>query len=148
MYGHFVAECRKPKQNREHKQESNLKQIEDDEPALLLEKFERKESNLLMLDEGDVRLRLALSNEGKISDSNLWYLDNGASNYMTGLKSKFKELDERITGRVKFGDGSIIDIKGSDSVALKCKDRQERVLNEVYFIPNLRRNIISIEQLT
>lgn len=94
LYGHFAAEYRKPKRNREHKQESNLTQIEDDEPALLLEKIERKESNLLMLDEGDVRLRLALSNEGKISDSNLWYLDNGASNYITGLKFKFKELDE------------------------------------------------------
>ncbi|XP_074362730.1 uncharacterized protein LOC141703007 [Apium graveolens] len=39
-YEHFAFECKKPKRNREQKQESNLTQIEDDEPALLLAKFE------------------------------------------------------------------------------------------------------------
>ncbi|MDV3180573.1 MAG: hypothetical protein Q8829_02740 [Candidatus Phytoplasma australasiaticum] len=31
---------------------------------------------------------------------------------------------------------------------MKCKDGHERVFNEVYFIPSLRSNIISIGQLT
>ncbi|XP_074351808.1 uncharacterized protein LOC141690955 [Apium graveolens] len=39
-YGHFAFECKKPKRNREQKQESNLTQMEDDEPALLLAKCE------------------------------------------------------------------------------------------------------------
>lgn len=80
-------------------------------------------------------------------DSNLWYLDNGASNHMTGQKSKFQVQDEKITGKVKFGDGSTVNIQGRGSILLKCKDGQERVLNEVYFIPDLRSNIISIGQL-
>lgn len=48
---------------------------------------------------------------------------------------------------MKFGDGLTVDIKGRGSFAMKCKDGQERVLNEVYFIPSLRSNIISIGQL-
>lgn len=54
-------------------------------------------------------------------DSNLWYLDNGDSNNMTGQHSKFKDLDEKITGQVKFGDVSVVHIKGRGSVVFKCK---------------------------
>ncbi|GJU37928.1 zinc finger, CCHC-type containing protein [Tanacetum coccineum] len=42
----------------------------------------------------------------------LWYLDNEASNHMTGVREHFKELDEKVSGKVRFGDGSYIEIKG------------------------------------
>lgn len=43
IYGHFAAECRKPKKFKEIKQESNLVQVEDDEPTLLLAKHVNEE---------------------------------------------------------------------------------------------------------
>ena len=36
----------------------------------------------------------------------IWYLDNGASNHMTGNRSYFNTLDETITCKVHFGDDS------------------------------------------
>ena len=39
-----------------------------------------------------------------------WYLDSGASNHMTGSKAAFSELDDDVTGTVKFGDGSRVAI--------------------------------------
>ena len=35
-----------------------------------------------------------------------WYLDSSASNHMMGSKAAFSELDDDMTGTVKFGDGS------------------------------------------
>lgn len=125
-----------------------MTRVEDDEPALLLAKLESTETKVLLLDESAVKPHLKEKGDTKMHESNLWYIDNGASNHMTGERSKFKELDERITGRVKFGDGSIVDIQGRGTIALKCKDGQERTLNEVYFIPSLCSNIISVGQLT
>jgi hypothetical protein len=40
----------------------------------------------------------------------MWFLDTGASNHMTGDADVFAELDRRVLGTVKFGDGSYIDI--------------------------------------
>jgi hypothetical protein len=45
-----------------------------------------------------------------------WYLDTGASNHMTGRSDKFAELDQSVKGRVRFGDGSAIEIVGRGSV--------------------------------
>lgn len=95
-----------------------------------------------------MRPHLASINETKLSKSNLWYMDNGAGNHMIGQKSKFNVLDESITGRVKFVDGSTVEIKGRGSIIMKCKDGKGRALYEVYFIPSLCSNFISIGQLT
>ncbi|XP_024010303.1 uncharacterized protein LOC112085331 [Eutrema salsugineum] len=41
-----------------------------------------------------------------------WYLDNGASNHMTGNRTWLTKINEMITVKVRFGDDSRIDIKG------------------------------------
>lgn len=137
VFGHFAVECRKPRRFREHRQEVNLTKMDDEEPALLLAKFEEDETRLMILDERNVKPTLNLDHESKQLESNLWYLDNGASNHMTGQKSKFNTPDEGIMGQVKFGDGSTVEIKGKGSINFKCKNGEERVLNEVYYIPSL-----------
>ena len=86
----------------------------------------------------------------KVSEgaSSLWYLDNGASNHMTGDKEKFVELDQRITGLVKFGDGSPVKIEGKGSIIFRCKNGEERKLYEVLYILTLCSNIISLGQMS
>ncbi|GJV59508.1 zinc finger, CCHC-type containing protein [Tanacetum coccineum] len=51
------------------------------------------------------------------------YLDNGASNHMTGMRDHFENLDEKVSGRVKFGDGSYIEIKGKGSISENKAER-------------------------
>lgn len=48
--------------------------------------------------------------------NNVWYLDNGESNYMSGNRLFFDTLHETITGKVRFREDSRIDIKGKGSV--------------------------------
>lgn len=78
----------------------------------------------------------------------MWYLDNGASNHMTGKRNYFKTLDETVTGKVRFGDDSRIDIKGKGSIVFGSKGGNHKTLADVYFIPALRSNIISLGQAT
>ncbi|GJV07573.1 ribonuclease H-like domain, reverse transcriptase, RNA-dependent DNA polymerase [Tanacetum coccineum] len=78
----------------------------------------------------------------------LWYLDNGASNHMTGVREHFKELDEKVSGKVRFGDGSYIEIKGKGSIPIECDDKKKRIISHVYYIPDLKSNLLSLGQFT
>ena len=78
----------------------------------------------------------------------LWYLDNGASNHMSANRLFFFEFDEKIKGMVKFGDDSRIEIQGKGSIRFLLKNGDKKVLNNVYFIPDLKSNIISLGQTT
>ncbi|GJZ98137.1 zinc finger, CCHC-type containing protein [Tanacetum coccineum] len=123
------------------KEQSNLI-LEDDEPSLLMTTHETKHEEVL-LNEGQIQ-------PGKYAsrDASIWYLDNGASNHMTGTKSHFRDIDESVTGRVRFGDGSYVQIKGKGSIVLGCKNNEQKIVSDIYYIPNLRSNILSLGQLT
>jgi hypothetical protein len=64
----------------------------------------------------------------------VWFLDTGASNHMTGDAAAFAELDERISGKVKFGDGSLVDIHGRGTVLFAVAEGQHRALTGVYVV--------------
>lgn len=78
----------------------------------------------------------------------IWYLDNGASNHMTGVWNFFAELDKNITGQVRFGDGSRVQIVGMSLILLECKNGEQQLVTDVYFIPALQSNILSPGQMT
>ncbi|XP_074374854.1 uncharacterized protein LOC141715975 [Apium graveolens] len=150
IYGHYAAECRRPKRERRRdvKTEAHLTQAQgDDEPALLLVEHKVKERNQLLLNEQDTVPKLSHNSEKRI-DSNVWYLDNGTSNHISGFRSKFKTLDDGVTGLVRFGDGSTVSIKGKGTIGFQCKNGEELTFHDVYFIPDLCNNIISLGQLS
>ena len=64
-----------------------------------------------------------------------WYLNSGASNHMTGSKASFSELDDDVTGTVKFGDGSRVAIKRRSTIIFRCQNREYHALTDVYYIP-------------
>ncbi|KAL8127880.1 hypothetical protein AgCh_014722 [Apium graveolens] len=97
MLGHYAADCRRPRRERNQKSEANLVEIKDDEPALLLSELDESKTQMVLLNEEKVIPRLETNPIAKRT-SQVWYLDNGASNHMTGDKTKFSTLDEGITG--------------------------------------------------
>jgi hypothetical protein len=80
-------------------------------------------------------------------DPKRWVLDTGASNHMTGARTAFADLDFGITGSVRFGDGSVAQIEGIGTVLFSCKNGEHRVLPNVYYLPRLTANIVSVGQL-
>lgn len=86
--------------------------------------------------------------EGDAGEDDIWYLDNGASNHMSGDRRYFASIDESITGKVRFGDDSRIDIKGKGSIEFMDRNGEPRKIVDVYFIPDLKSNIISLGQAT
>ncbi|XP_074326581.1 uncharacterized protein LOC141664523 [Apium graveolens] len=62
--------------------------------------------------------------------------------------SKFKTLDDGVTGLVRFGDGSTVSIKGKGTVGFQCKNGEQLTFHDVYFILDLCNNIISLGQLS
>ena len=62
--------------------------------------------------------------------NNIWFLDTGASNHMTGCRSWFSELNESVIGTVKFGDGSLVEIKGRGDVKATSVKKTEKMIDE------------------
>ena len=172
--GHISKDCPEPRRERKGQQQQQgralVARAEEDEPALHLARActlsDDDGPSLLMATVIDLQLhearadapttnasgcpvhidlledRVHLAKEDHRDDT--WFLDTGASNHMTGKLSAFAELDHAITGTVKFGDGSVVDIKGRGTILFACADGEHRALTDVYYIPQLRGNIMSL----
>lgn len=119
-----------------------MTQFNDDEPALLMVIYENGADDVIQLaEEKD-------SSDIKEIEENIWYLDNGANNHMTGRREKFEKLDRTVKGEVKFGEGSLVKIEGKCTIRIACKNGEIRELHGLYYILTLRSNIISLGQLS
>ncbi|KAJ4820740.1 polyprotein [Rhynchospora pubera] len=78
--------------------------------------------------------------------SQVWFLDSGCSNHMSGLKHLFEELDESYKKSVRLGNNKEIQVEGIGKVAVQTASGT-RVLDNVYFIPQLSQNLLSIGQM-
>ncbi|GJY82725.1 uncharacterized mitochondrial protein-like protein [Tanacetum coccineum] len=65
---------------------------------------------------------------------------------MTCNYSYFLELNENITRRVRFGEGSYVSINGKGSILFQGKNGEQKLLKDIYYIPTLRSNVISLGQ--
>jgi hypothetical protein len=85
--------------------------------------------------------------DGGEGDPKRWIFDTGASIHMTSIKEAFTDLNTGIIGMVRFGDGSIVQIKCCGTMLFTCKNGEHRTLANTYYIMRLTTNIISYGQL-
>jgi hypothetical protein len=71
-------------------------------------------------------------------------LDTGANNHMTGSRSMLTQIDSNVQGTVQLGDGSRVTIQGMGSVVMQDQSRGHKVLTDVYYIPEMKCNIVSL----
>ena len=78
----------------------------------------------------------------------MWYLDSGASNDMCSHNHLFKEIKKIEDGHVSFGDASKVRVEGKGTISFLQKDDLIGSIQDVYYVPNLKENILSLGQLT
>ncbi|KAI5421061.1 hypothetical protein KIW84_044773 [Lathyrus oleraceus] len=112
-----------------------------------IEKKVEETTNLTLEAEANEGFLLMAQNEINTND-NVWYLDSGASNHMCGHKHLFKEMRKIEDGNVSFGDASKVKVEGKGTIRYLQKDKLIGSIQDVYCVPNLKTNILSLGQLT
>ncbi|GJV61500.1 retrovirus-related pol polyprotein from transposon TNT 1-94 [Tanacetum coccineum] len=118
----------------------NYAEFEDNEEILLMATVDvegyEKETERLM----------AAVSEDKHDKDSFWFLDSACSNHMTGIKEWFIRLDESYQHKVKLGNGHRLEVKGKGDVRLTVNGITQ-VITNVYYVPLLTSNLISVGQL-
>jgi len=123
QFGHYSTECKR-KAPLEIREQANYAEKDDREEAAFLVQQELGEKQ-----------------------ENIWYLDTGASNHMCGYRELFGDLDETKQGLVTFGDTSKVPFKGKGSIPIKLKNGDSSYIANVYYVPAIKQNLISLGQL-
>lgn len=64
-----------------------------------------------------------------------------------GRKEVFAELQEHTCGPVSLGDNSKLTVVGKGKVAIYQKNGTMTFISDVYYVPSMKSNILSLEQL-
>ncbi|XP_006575979.1 uncharacterized protein [Glycine max] len=78
---------------------------------------------------------------------NLWYLDTGCSNHMTGHREWFVSIDDKVKSKIKFANNSSVTAESIGKVMIQRKDGQHSFINDVLYVPNMKNNLLSLGQL-
>jgi len=144
IYGHWGKECKTPP-NEERQEAAHHAGADVENGALLVAQV----SNVVRT--ATTSSQHVFLNQERVLPSSYeagsWILDTGATNHMTGCRESLATLDESVRGAVRFGDGSKVEIHGIGAVTIARKNQDHRVLMEVYYIPSLKCNIVSLGQL-
>ena len=90
-------------------------------------------------------LMATTSKESSIDTS--WYLDSGCSTHMTWKKEWFISLVDSSKSKVRFVDDSSLTAEGIGRVAFRDTNGKETVIEEVLYVPGLKKNLLSLGQL-
>lgn len=108
--------------------------------------YGNKEANYTELNEEDEMLLMSYVELYEARREDAWFLDSGCSNHMCGDRALFRELDESFRHSVKLGNNTKMNVTGKGSVKLLLNG-VNHVVAEVYYVPELRNNLLSIGQL-
>jgi hypothetical protein len=81
------------------------------------------------------------------NESNIWFLDSGCSNHMTGNKRLFEDLNTSVRAQIKLGNDNIVEVMGKGAINVITNSGKKTIL-DVYFVPRLKHNLISVGQFS
>jgi hypothetical protein len=80
--------------------------------------------------------------------TNMWYIDNGASSHMTGVRVYFTDLIEGdVDLDIELGDDSTVKAVGRGTISFQRESQQLMRVRKVLYVPRLAKNLISISAI-
>ncbi|KAK2966971.1 hypothetical protein RJ640_014159 [Escallonia rubra] len=137
--GHIARRCpeRKEKKNgKKHVNNANVAEEDDkssDGDLYLVSSVEQQEGNLLSVKDN--------------SFSTEWFLDSACSFHMCPHKEWFDCLTPCDGGTVLMGNDDVCKVMGIGTIKIKMFDGIVRTLGDVRYIPDLKKNLISLGTL-
>jgi hypothetical protein len=77
----------------------------------------------------------------------LWLLDSGCSNHMTGNKDLLSCIDSSLSFDITLGNDYLVKVQGKGTVPILTKQNVKKYINNVYHVPDLKHNLLSVGQL-
>lgn len=105
-----------------------------------------KEANYAEIDEQEELLLMSYIEMNNTKKEEVWFLDSGCSNRMCGDKSAFHEKDATFRHVVKLGNDTKMNVIERGNVKLRVYG-VTHVVTGVYYIHELKNNLLSISQL-
>jgi len=102
-------------------------------------------ANFAEFEDGELLL-MAQSCLNRNAKDEVWFLDSGCSNHMIGTKDWLFEFDSEFRESVKLGDDSRMPVMGRGNLKFLIGGMIQ-VITNVYYLPGLRNNLLSIGQL-
>jgi len=88
---------------------------------------------------------MANSMIGGVLNNNVWYVDSRASNHMTSHREWFRNTRNLKTLRfVEISDDITHPITQISKVPLSMQDGQTKCLKDVFYVPTITKNLVSI----
>ena len=87
------------------------------------------------------------SNEDNTSQGKCWIFDSRSTVYVCSQKELFNSLVIKKEGTVKMEDGSACEVIDIGIINVTEKDGMVRALKAIWYVPEARYNLISIEVL-
>ena len=74
----------------------------------------------------------------------IWYLDSGKKNHMSGNLNLFSSLDNLVQTDVKHGNNVQVIVFGKGIVGILTKQGESKYTLDVYHVEGLKHNLLSI----
>ncbi|GAU34012.1 hypothetical protein TSUD_212730 [Trifolium subterraneum] len=107
---------------------------------------EWENANYCEIDEEEMLLMADTSFNCNTTKEEVWYLDSGCSNHMTGTREWMHDFNDKFTESVKLGDDSKMAVMGKGNVKMNNGGKLH-IITDVYYIPGLSSNLLSVGQL-
>ncbi|KAL5570103.1 hypothetical protein UlMin_026678 [Ulmus minor] len=121
--GHKSSECRLPKKNKNH--EANV-------------------VNDITQDVADIDLCAVISEVNLVgSNPREWWIDTGATRHICSDKGLFTSFEPMNGEKLFMGNSATSEIEGQGKIVLKMTSGKELTLNNMLYVPEIRKNLVS-----